>query len=194
MSWIFETTPSFAFIFLRLGLAIAFFFHSTQQIFGWFGGRGMKGMLDNWKDKYGIPGKLRPAGRVSHAAVCARVGDLHVGGYAEGSLGVWILLGASSGRGQWDRILPGAFSDVDGFAHWRRRCSLHRRTAEPLKRHSNASAACCQIPILSSGFRRTSSFTRGIPLQSPPIQYSVRLPKIPKGMLRARIKYHRPSL
>jgi putative oxidoreductase len=55
MSWIFETTPSFAFVFLRLGLAIAFFAHSTQQIFGWSGGRGMKGMLDNWKDKYGIP-------------------------------------------------------------------------------------------------------------------------------------------
>ena len=55
MSWIFETAPSFAFVFLRLGLAIAFFAHSTQQIFGWSGGRGMKGMLDNWKDKYGIP-------------------------------------------------------------------------------------------------------------------------------------------
>ena len=55
MSWIFETSPSFAFVFLRLGLAVAFFAHSTQQIFGWFEGRGLKSVLANWKEKYGIP-------------------------------------------------------------------------------------------------------------------------------------------
>jgi putative oxidoreductase len=55
MSWIFETSPSLAFVFLRLGLAVAFFAHSTQQIFGWFDGRGWKSVLDNWKEKYGIP-------------------------------------------------------------------------------------------------------------------------------------------
>jgi putative oxidoreductase len=55
MSWIMETNPSFSFVILRLGLAIAFFAHSTQQIFGWFGGRGMSGMLANWRDKYRIP-------------------------------------------------------------------------------------------------------------------------------------------
>jgi hypothetical protein len=55
MSWIFETYPSFSFVFLRLGLAVAFFAHSTQQIFGWYGGRGLKGMLANWKEKYAIP-------------------------------------------------------------------------------------------------------------------------------------------
>jgi putative oxidoreductase len=55
VSWIFETYPSFSFVFLRLGLAVAFFAHSTQQIFGWFDGRGLKGMLANWKEKYGIP-------------------------------------------------------------------------------------------------------------------------------------------
>ncbi|HEU4343325.1 MAG TPA: DoxX family protein [Candidatus Binatia bacterium] len=55
MSWIFETSPSFGFVFLRVGLAVAFFAHSTQQIFGWFDGRGLKGMLANWKEKYGIP-------------------------------------------------------------------------------------------------------------------------------------------
>ena len=55
MSWIFETYPSFSLVFLRLGLAVAFFAHSTQQIFGWYGGRGLKGMLANWKEKYAIP-------------------------------------------------------------------------------------------------------------------------------------------
>src|SRR3989441_8952397 len=55
MSWILETDSSCSFVVSRLGLAIAFFAHSTQQIFGWFGGRGMNGMLANWKDKYHIP-------------------------------------------------------------------------------------------------------------------------------------------
>ena len=55
MSWILETSPSFSFVILRLGLAIAFFAHSTQQIFGWFDGRGFKSVLANWKEKYGIP-------------------------------------------------------------------------------------------------------------------------------------------
>lgn len=55
MTWIFDTPPSYAFVFLRLGLAVTFFFHSTQHIFGWFGGRGVKGHLANWRDKYAIP-------------------------------------------------------------------------------------------------------------------------------------------
>jgi putative oxidoreductase len=55
MSWIFETSPSFAFVFLRLGLAVTFFFHGTQQVLGWHGGRGFGGMLANWNEKYDIP-------------------------------------------------------------------------------------------------------------------------------------------
>lgn len=55
MNSIFETSASFAFVFLRLGLAVAFFAHSTQQIFGWFDGRGLKSVLANWKERYGIP-------------------------------------------------------------------------------------------------------------------------------------------
>ncbi|HXG50204.1 MAG TPA: DoxX family protein [candidate division Zixibacteria bacterium] len=55
MGWIFDTAPSYALLPLRLGLAVTFFFHSTQQIFGWFGGRGARGQLQNWRDKHGIP-------------------------------------------------------------------------------------------------------------------------------------------
>jgi putative oxidoreductase len=55
MTWIFDTLPSYSLILLRLGLAVTFFFHSTQHIFGWFGGRGAKGQLANWRDKYNIP-------------------------------------------------------------------------------------------------------------------------------------------
>jgi putative oxidoreductase len=58
MSWILETSSSFAFVFLRLGLAVTFFAHSTNHIFGWYGGRGYKGMVDNWQDKYGIPASI----------------------------------------------------------------------------------------------------------------------------------------
>ncbi len=45
---------SFSLLILRLGLAVAFFAHSSQQL-GWHGGRGFKGTINNWKEKYQIP-------------------------------------------------------------------------------------------------------------------------------------------
>src|ERR1044071_4689033 len=65
MNWIFETTPSYAFVPLRLGLAIAFFAHSTQQIFGWFDGRSFTAVLANWKDKYRIPKSIGTIGMLT---------------------------------------------------------------------------------------------------------------------------------
>jgi len=38
-----------------LGSCHYFFFHSTQQIFGWNGGRGLKAHLANWRDRQNIP-------------------------------------------------------------------------------------------------------------------------------------------
>ena len=55
MNWILDTSPCYASVVLRLGLAVTFFFHSTQHIFGWFGGRGVKAHLANWRDKHAIP-------------------------------------------------------------------------------------------------------------------------------------------
>ncbi|HEY7316733.1 MAG TPA: DoxX family protein [Candidatus Binatia bacterium] len=55
MAAILETSSSYAFMLLRLGLAVTFFFHSTQQIFGWHGGRGMNAHLANWRDRQNIP-------------------------------------------------------------------------------------------------------------------------------------------
>ena len=55
MEWIFQTHDSFAFIFLRLGLAVTFFMHGTQHAFGWHGGKGPKAQVTNWRDKYGVP-------------------------------------------------------------------------------------------------------------------------------------------
>jgi putative oxidoreductase len=64
MTWIFETTGSYAPLLLRLGLAVTFFFHSTMHIFGWHGGRGAAGQLANWRDKYGIPVPIGALGLV----------------------------------------------------------------------------------------------------------------------------------
>ncbi len=46
---------SFSLLILRLGLAVTFFAHSSQQVLGWYGGRGFKSTINNWKEKYQIP-------------------------------------------------------------------------------------------------------------------------------------------
>ena len=46
---------SFSLLFLRLGLAVTFFAHGSQQFLGWYGGRGFKSTINNWKEKYQIP-------------------------------------------------------------------------------------------------------------------------------------------
>ena len=55
MEWIFQTQDTYAFLFLRFGLAVTFFMHGTQHAFGWHGGKGAKAQVTNWRDKYGIP-------------------------------------------------------------------------------------------------------------------------------------------
>ena len=55
MQWIFQTPDTYAFLFLRFGLAVTFFMHGTQHAFGWHGGKGAKAQVTNWRDKYGIP-------------------------------------------------------------------------------------------------------------------------------------------
>ncbi len=46
---------SFSLLILRLGLAVTFFAHASQQLLGWFDGRGFKSTINNWKEKYQIP-------------------------------------------------------------------------------------------------------------------------------------------
>ncbi|MFQ5540209.1 MAG: DoxX family protein [Candidatus Binatia bacterium] len=55
MSTIIQTDPSLSFLILRLGLAVAYFAHGSQHLLAWFGGRGFKDTLNNWKQKYRIP-------------------------------------------------------------------------------------------------------------------------------------------
>ena len=46
---------SFALLILRLGLAFTFLAHGSTHLLGWYGGRGFKGTINNWKEKYQIP-------------------------------------------------------------------------------------------------------------------------------------------
>ena len=55
MNIIFQTDGSYAYVILRAGLAITFFAHGTQHILGWHGGRGFRGMIKNWHEKYHQP-------------------------------------------------------------------------------------------------------------------------------------------
>lgn len=55
MDWLFHTDNSFSYVFLRAGLALTFFMHGTQHVFGWHGGKGAKAQVTNWRDKYHIP-------------------------------------------------------------------------------------------------------------------------------------------
>jgi putative oxidoreductase len=55
VDWLFQTTDSLSYVFLRFGLAVTFFFHGTQHAFGWHGGKGMKDQVANWRNKYHIP-------------------------------------------------------------------------------------------------------------------------------------------
>ena len=55
MNAIFQTEPNLAFIVLRLGLAVTFFAHASMHLPGWFGGRGLKGQVTNWKERTTFP-------------------------------------------------------------------------------------------------------------------------------------------
>jgi len=55
MDAILHTQPSFAFVVLRLSLAIIFFAHGSQHLWGLFGGKGPTAQVTNWRDKYSIP-------------------------------------------------------------------------------------------------------------------------------------------
>lgn len=55
MDWIFQTSDTLSYLFLRFGLALTFFFHGTQHAFGWHGGKGIGDQIANWRNKYHIP-------------------------------------------------------------------------------------------------------------------------------------------
>jgi putative oxidoreductase len=67
----FATRGSLAPVFLRLALAVVFFFHGVQQTFGWFGGRGWTNTIALWTsaENYGLPFVLAALILVAQLAV-----------------------------------------------------------------------------------------------------------------------------
>lgn len=55
MDFVLNTDPSWSLFILRMGLAVTFFAHSTQKVFGWFGGQGPAKTIHHWKQRYNIP-------------------------------------------------------------------------------------------------------------------------------------------
>jgi putative oxidoreductase len=68
MNSIFQTEPIFSFVILRLGLAITFFAHGSQQLLGWFGGNGPKHTVTSWQQRYHIPVWLGAVGIFTEVA------------------------------------------------------------------------------------------------------------------------------
>lgn len=68
MLLIFQTDASYAFTVLRVGLAVTFFAHSLEQIFGWFDGRGYKAVLETWNQRLKIPMPLCILGMLTEFA------------------------------------------------------------------------------------------------------------------------------
>ncbi len=52
---IIETDTDISSLVLRIMLAIVFFPHGAQKVFGWFGGAGFSGTMDAFTVKMGIP-------------------------------------------------------------------------------------------------------------------------------------------
>ena len=49
---------SLSLLILRLGLGITFFLHGSRHFLGWFGGRGFKDTITNWRDRQNIPAPI----------------------------------------------------------------------------------------------------------------------------------------
>lgn len=100
MNAILQTEPNLAFVILRLGLAVTFFAHGSQHLFGWLGGRGFKGQVTNWKEKYHIPVWIGVIGVLTEAlSVPAMVLGFLVRPLA---LGLVIFTAVALFKGHWE--------------------------------------------------------------------------------------------
>jgi putative oxidoreductase len=59
------TYPSWSHLVVRLGLGVIFFAHGAQKVFGWFGGAGLRGTIESFRQHMGLP----PAATVLAALV-----------------------------------------------------------------------------------------------------------------------------
>ncbi len=152
MDWILETSPTFSYVFLRLGLAVTFFAHSTQQIFGWYGGRGWRGMIKNWNEKYHVPvafGAMALSIEFFGAfsmllGFLTRPFALGLAAFIANAMimshwGQRIFLGAQTGRGQRRGVRAGAFPYGDGAGRGRWRRTFRRLAAYALRKVEDGS-------------------------------------------------------
>ncbi len=58
MELLFNTFPSWSLLITRLVLGVIFFAHGAQKVFGWFGGKGLKGTIGYFQQGLGIPPAL----------------------------------------------------------------------------------------------------------------------------------------
>ncbi len=91
---------SFSLLILRLGLAVTFFFHGSQHILGWFGGRGFMATVNNWSERYQIPKPIGVIGILTESFGCIAllVGFL-VRPFA---LGLVIFLAVAIWKSHWE--------------------------------------------------------------------------------------------
>lgn len=100
MNAIFQTEPNLAFVVLRLGLAATFFAHGSMHLFGWFGGRGIKGQTGNWRDKYHIPVWMGVIGILTEAL---SVPGMILGFFTRPlALGLLIFLAIATLKSHWE--------------------------------------------------------------------------------------------
>ena len=58
MDILFGTFASKSLFIIRVALGIIFFAHGAQKVFGWFGGPGLKGVIDYFRQALGVPAPL----------------------------------------------------------------------------------------------------------------------------------------
>lgn len=91
----FATPGNFGPFFLRMALAVVFFFHGTQKAFGWFGGPGWSETILLWTDDNGmnLPYVFAALAVIMEVLIAL---SLFLGLFTRlGGLGVCIIMGAA---------------------------------------------------------------------------------------------------
>lgn len=100
MDAILGTQPSFAFVILRLSLAIIFTAHGSQHLLGLFGGKGPQAQVANWRDKYSIPTAIGCIGITIEAlGVLSMITGFLVRPFA---LGIAIFIAVALFKSHWE--------------------------------------------------------------------------------------------
>ena len=100
MNAILYTEPSFAFVILRLSLAIIFTAHGSQHLLGFLGGKGPRAQVSNWHDKYSIPVVIGCIGIFTEAfGVLSMISGFLVRPFA---LGIAIFIAVALFKSHWE--------------------------------------------------------------------------------------------